>query len=64
MAALHRKVGWVGDESRVIFSQKLPGEKGNVSRCVIVMQQPVVLSPKFWANFNAVAVKSDIRMRN
>jgi hypothetical protein len=29
-----------------------------------VMQQPVVLSPKFWANFNAVAVKSDIRMRN
>jgi hypothetical protein len=37
----------VEDDSHV-FSQKIPGEKGNVRRCV-VMQQPVLLSPKFGA---------------
>jgi hypothetical protein len=42
-----RKGGWVGDDSHV-FSQKCPGEKGSVRRCV-VMQQPVLLSPKFEA---------------
>jgi hypothetical protein len=42
-----RKVGWVGDESHVVFGQQFPGEKGNVRQCVIVMQQPVLLSPKF-----------------
>jgi hypothetical protein len=39
----------VEDDSQVVFSQKALGEKGSVRRCVIVMQQPVFLSPKFEA---------------
>jgi hypothetical protein len=38
-----RKVGWVGDDSHVIFGEILPGEKGSVRRYVVVMQQPMVL---------------------
>jgi hypothetical protein len=41
-----RKVGSVGDESHV-FEKKFPNEKGNVIRCVVVMQQPAILSPNF-----------------
>jgi hypothetical protein len=29
--------------------KKFPGEKGSVKRCVVVMQQPVGLSPKYGA---------------
>jgi hypothetical protein len=43
------KVGWVGIDSHVVFGQKFPGEKGSVRRCVVVMQQPVLLHPKFEA---------------
>jgi hypothetical protein len=42
-----RRVGWAGDDSHVVFGQKFPGEKGSVRRCVVVMQQSVLLSPKF-----------------
>jgi hypothetical protein len=45
-----RKVGWVGDHSHVVFGQKFPGEKRSVRWCVVVMQQPVHLLPKFGAN--------------
>jgi hypothetical protein len=38
-----------GDDSHVVFGQKFPGEKGSKRRCVVVMQQPVLLLPKFWA---------------
>jgi hypothetical protein len=31
-----------GDDSHVVFSQKLPDEEGSVRRCVVVMQQPVL----------------------
>jgi hypothetical protein len=44
-----RKAGWVGDGSHVVFGQKFPGEGGSVRRCFAVMQQPVLLSQKFWA---------------
>jgi hypothetical protein len=37
------------DDSNIIFGQKFPGEKGSVRRCVVVMQQPVLLSPNFKA---------------
>jgi hypothetical protein len=37
----------VGGDSLVVFDQKFPGEKKNVTRRVVVMQQPVLLSPKF-----------------
>jgi hypothetical protein len=38
-----------GNDSRVIVGQKFPSEKESVRWCVVVMQQPVLLSPKFWA---------------
>jgi hypothetical protein len=38
----NRKVGWVGDDSHVVFGQKFPGEKGSVRRCLVMMQQPVL----------------------
>jgi hypothetical protein len=39
-----RKVESVGDGSYVAFSQKFPGEKRIVRLCVLMMQQPVLLS--------------------
>jgi hypothetical protein len=33
-----REVGWVGDGSHVVLVKKFPDEKGNVRRCVVVMQ--------------------------
>jgi hypothetical protein len=41
------KVRWVGDNSHVVFGQKFAGEKGSVKWCVVVIQQPVILLPKF-----------------
>jgi hypothetical protein len=38
-----------GDDSHIVFGQKIPDEKGNVRQCVVAMQQPVLLSPKFGA---------------
>jgi hypothetical protein len=35
-----RKVGWVGDNSHVVFVPKFPVEKESVKSCVVVMQQP------------------------
>jgi hypothetical protein len=35
------KLGWVGNDSHVVFGQQFPGEKGSVIWCVVVMQQPV-----------------------
>jgi hypothetical protein len=35
-------VGWVGDDSHVVFGQIFPGEKGNARWHVDVMQQPLV----------------------
>jgi hypothetical protein len=34
------------EETYVAFGKKLPGEKGSVKRCIVVMQQPVLLWPK------------------
>jgi hypothetical protein len=39
-----RRVRWVEDDSHV-FGQKFPGKKGSVRRCVVMMQQPALLSP-------------------
>jgi hypothetical protein len=46
-----RKVGWVEDDSLVVSGQKFPDEKGSVRWCVVMMQQPVLLLPKFGAKF-------------
>jgi hypothetical protein len=37
-----RQLGWVGDNSHVVFGQQFPGEKGSVKWCIFVMQQPVL----------------------
>jgi hypothetical protein len=43
----NRKVQWVGDDSHVVFGKKFCGEKGSVRQRVVMMQQLVLLSPKF-----------------
>jgi hypothetical protein len=43
----NRKVGWVGDDSHIIFGQRIPGEKRIVRWCV-VLHQPVLLLSKVW----------------
>jgi hypothetical protein len=42
-----RQVGWTGDNSHFAFGQKFPGEKVSVRWCIVMMQQPVLLSSKF-----------------
>jgi hypothetical protein len=54
----NRKVGWVRDDSHVVFGQKFRGEKGNVGWCVAVMQQPVLLLPKFETESSHIFKKS------
>jgi hypothetical protein len=44
-----RKVWWLRDDSHVAFGWKIPGEKWSKRQCIVVMQQPVLLSPKFGA---------------
>jgi hypothetical protein len=49
----------VGDDNYVIFGKKkIPGEKGSVRRCVVMMQQPVPLSPKFGAKSSHIFTQS------
>jgi hypothetical protein len=55
----------VGDDSHVVFGQKFTGEKESVRRCVVVMQQLVLLSSKFGAkslHIFTVTVKRDSSM--
>jgi hypothetical protein len=51
----------------MFFGKKLPGDEGSVRRCVVVMQQPVLLSPKFGGevivHFHTFAVKRHTSMR-
>jgi hypothetical protein len=48
-----------GDDSRVVFGQKfLSGTKGNVKRRLVVMQQPVLLLPKFGTKFSHIFTQS------
>jgi hypothetical protein len=53
-----RKVGWLGGDSLVAFGQEFPGEKGSVRWSVVVMQQPVPLSPKFEAKSSHIFTQS------
>jgi hypothetical protein len=43
----NRKVGLVGKTVMLFLVKKIPVEKGSVRRFVVVMQKPVLLSPKF-----------------
>jgi hypothetical protein len=53
-----QKSSVAGDESHVFFGKKFPGEKGSVGRCVVVMQQPVLLSSKFGAKSSHIFTQS------
>jgi hypothetical protein len=46
---INRKVGWVGYDSHFVLGDKFPGEKGTVRWCIVMMQKPVLLLPKFRA---------------
>jgi hypothetical protein len=54
----NRKVRRLGDNSHVVFGKTFPGGKGSVRRCVVVMQQPIVLSPKFGAKSSHIFTQS------
>jgi hypothetical protein len=45
-------------DSHVVFGQKVPGEKGSVRRPVVVMQQPVLSSPKLVAKSSQIFAQS------
>jgi hypothetical protein len=54
--SLANRVG--GDESHVFLGQKIPSEKRSVSWCVVIMQQSLLLSPKFRVNPSHIFTKS------
>jgi len=58
----------VGDNTIFFCSQKLLGVEGSVSRCVVMVNQPGLFSPKFGTMsshfFHAVSAKLRSRTRN
>jgi hypothetical protein len=54
--------------SRVGGGQSVRGEEGNVSRCAVMLQQPVILSPEFGTkssqHFHPVAIKITVKICN
>jgi hypothetical protein len=53
-------VGWGGD-SRVL-RQTFPGLTGSVRRCVVLKQQPVLLSPKFGEKSSHIFTQSSLNI--
>jgi hypothetical protein len=51
-------VGWVRDDSNFLFSQKILGEDGSVIRCVVMVMQPGLFSPKFGVTSSKVFTQS------
>jgi hypothetical protein len=45
---LAQRVGRMGNDNCVGVSHKLCGFQGRVGRCVVMMQEPIVVAPKFW----------------
>jgi hypothetical protein len=58
----------VGDDSHLVFRQKLLGEDGNLRRGVVMVKQPGTFSPKLgvdvFARLHAVAAKRSSRTQN
>jgi hypothetical protein len=63
-----RKVGWVGDDSHVVFYQKFPGEKGSVSLvcCGDTTANSLVtkVQGEVFTHFHAVTVQYHRSMQN
>jgi hypothetical protein len=53
-----REVRWVGVDKHFIFHQKMLGEDGSVRRGVVMVKQPGLFSPKFWATSSQVFTQS------
>jgi hypothetical protein len=53
-----RGVRWVGDDSHLVFRQKLLGEDGIVRRDVVTVKKPGLFSPKFGATSSHVFTES------
>jgi hypothetical protein len=48
----------VEDDSHLVFRQKVLGEDGSVRRCVVMVKQPDLFSPKFGATSSHVFTQS------
>jgi hypothetical protein len=62
LSGKQRTVKWVGNDSHVVFGYKFFDERESVRRCVIVMQQPVLLSPKFGAKSSHIFTQSPLNV--
>jgi hypothetical protein len=49
---------WVKDDTHIAFGQKLPDARGSEKRRVVVMKQPALSSPKFWAMNSHIFMQS------
>jgi hypothetical protein len=48
-----------GDGSRIVFGKKkIRGEEGIARKCIVVMQQPVLLLPKFGVKYLYIFAQS------
>jgi hypothetical protein len=52
-----KQVGWMGDDSHVVFGGNFPGEK----LYTVVMPQPFLLSSEFWAKSSHIFTHSLIK---
>jgi hypothetical protein len=52
------EVGWIEDDSHVVFGTKFLGDKGSVKKCAVFMQPPVLFSPKFRAKSSHIFIQS------
>jgi hypothetical protein len=53
-----RKIGCIGNESHVVFGQKIYGAKGNVKGVVVMKQRPDLSLSKLGAKFSHIFKKS------
>jgi hypothetical protein len=52
-----------GDGSHIVSGKKFPVGKGSERRCIVVMQQPVLLSPKFGSKSFHILMQSPLNVR-
>jgi hypothetical protein len=57
-------VRWVGDDSHLVFRQKLQGDDGSVRRGIVMAKQPGLFSPKFVATSSQVFTQSPQKRRS
>jgi hypothetical protein len=57
-----RRVGREGNESNFLSGQEFPGGNGSARRCVVVMKQPVFLSPKFATKSSYIFTQSPLNV--